>query len=296
MPIDSSHARTPSAVSASAKSRHPVALGEVQRTLLVPLWARAKEQSVLSPLLRDPLAPQVLASLDWDARLLDQARASQLGCVVRAAQIDQWICSFVAEHPEATIVELGVGLNTRAMRLREGLSRSVRWYEVDLPDVMSLRDQCIARQENCVRISADLRDLSSLRALLSAPNRSTLVVAEGVLVYLAPNEVRSLLRWLVRDLGAHELIFDCMAPIVRTLQGLHDAMRHFDARFTWEIADISELTRWEPSLRIADNVSFYALLFVHAERLPRWMRWARPLVERAYPQVRDVYRVLRLTA
>lgn len=264
------------------------ALGEVQRTLLVPLWARARERE----LLQDPVARAVLARLDWDCSVLDRtAQASQLGCVVRAAQIDQWIRSFAAQHERACVLELGVGLNSRAARLAlSGLD----WIEADLPDVIAMRERCVPRGASERRVAIDLRNTGQLRQLLGEIDRPTLVVSEGVLVYLRDLEARSVLRTAFESPAVEAMVFDCMAPIVRRLQSLHDAMRHFDAQFEWSVDDPWSLHSWAPATRVVEVASFYELLFAHAPRLPAWMRLARPWVERIYPAVRGCYSVVRM--
>ncbi len=65
--------------------RTPVQLGPVQETLLVPLWARAREADENPPLLNDPKSREILEHLAYDFSPLDAARASQLGCCVRGA-------------------------------------------------------------------------------------------------------------------------------------------------------------------------------------------------------------------
>ena len=266
----------------------PEQLGAVQRTLLVPLWARARERE----LLQDPVARAVLAKLDWDCSVLDRdARASQLGCVVRAAQIDQWIRSFAARHERACVVELGVGLNSRAARLALD---HVAWIEADLPDVIAMRERCVPRGASERRVAIDLRNTGQIRELLGALDRPTLVVSEGVLVYLRDLEARSVLRTAFESPAVEAMVFDCMAPIVRRLQSLHDAMRHFDARFEWSVRSPRELASCAPGARVVEVASFYELLFAHARRLPAWMRLARPWVERIYPAVRGCYSVVRM--
>lgn len=266
----------------------PAALGEVQRTLLVPLWARARERALLD----DPVARAVLAKLDWDCSFLDRtAQASQLGCVVRAARIDQWIRDFAAQHDRACVLELGVGLNSRSARLR--LS-NVEWIEADLPDVIALRERCVPRAGRERRVAIDLRNTSALRELLASLDRPTIVASEGVLVYLNETSARAVLGAAFDAAPVRAFVFDCMAPIVRRLQSLHDAMRHFDARFEWSVASPWTLDAAAPGARVAEVASFYELLFAHAHRLPAWMRLARPWVERAYPAVRECYSVVRM--
>ena len=268
--------------------RVPVALGPVARTLLVPLWARAEETGRADAVLRDPKAVEVAAALDFDFSLLRDARASQLGCCVRAALVDGWVRDFLARHPDATVVELGAGLNGRRERVDNGRARFV---ELDLPEVMALRARFFAPDARRAAVAASLTDPAAFDALRPCGGGPCLVVTEGVLVYLDARAVRWVFARLAEALPGASLVFDAMtAPVVR-LQGAHDAMRHFEARFTWAVADPREVESYAPGVSLERSESFYDLLYAHPRRLPAWMRAAGPVVARAWPAVRRCYTI-----
>jgi O-methyltransferase involved in polyketide biosynthesis len=229
--------------------------------------------------------------LQVDLSSLDEARASQLGCSVRGALIDQWTQTFLREHPDGTVVELGVGLNSRHARLDNGRAR---WVEVDLPEVMSLRRSFFAPSARRVEIAGSLTELDTLLALRDAARGPCFIVSEGVLVYLSRDEVRALLSRLRALLPGAVMALDVMTHEVIRFQGAHDAMRHFEARFTWGVREPREVIHYAEGLRLEALESFYDLLYARASRLPRWMRVAGPLLKRAWPGVRWSYAILRL--
>jgi len=65
----------------------PLDLTALSETLLIPLWAKAVEQQQSVPLLVDPVAPQMLARLDYDFSQYAKATASQAGCCGRAGPV-----------------------------------------------------------------------------------------------------------------------------------------------------------------------------------------------------------------
>lgn len=271
-----------------ADEKVPVRLGEVARTLLVPLWARAAESRRDARLLDDPKAVSIAASLDFDFDVLRNAQASQLGCCVRAALVDAWVRDFLARHPEGTVVELGVGLNSRFERLDNARAR---WIEVDLPEVAALRARFFEAHPRRRLVGASITDREAVDALRGASSAPCLVVSEGVLVYLRGDEVQTLFARLRAALPGAAFVFDAMtAPVVR-LQGAHDAMRHFDARFTWALSSPRDVERFADGVSVERTQSFYELLYAHPRRLPRWMRVAGPVVSRAWPGVRGCYTI-----
>jgi len=110
-------------------------LGAVQETLFIPLAARARESRRKRPVLRDPKAAELIASIDFDAAKYDSGFGGPV-MVLRTAIYDFWVRQFLAEHPAGTVVELGTGLNTRFDRVDNG---QVHWIDLDLPDAIELR-------------------------------------------------------------------------------------------------------------------------------------------------------------
>ncbi len=267
-------------------ARVPVALGPVAETLLVPLWARAEESRRPDGVLRDPMAGEMVSQLDYDFGRLREAQASQLGCCVRAALVDGWVRDFLAEHPEGTVVELGVGLNSRSVRLDNGRAR---WIDVDLPEVMALRGRFFAPDARRTLLGASITDAALYDTLRSQVRGPCLVLSEGVLVYLEVLEVRAVFVRLAEALPGAGFVFDAMTPPVLWFQGGHDAMRHFAARFTWSVSHPRAVEGYARGVRIERSRRFYDLLYAHPHRLPAWMRAAGPVVSRLWPAVRESY-------
>ncbi len=268
--------------------RVPLALGPVARTLLVPLWARAEETRRADGVLHDPKAVEIVAAIDFDFTVLREAQASQLGCCVRAALVDAWVREFLAQHPSGTVIELGVGLNSRHERLDNGRAH---WVELDLPEVIALREHFFAPGARRTLVAGSITDAATLDALHTHSDRPCLVVSEGVLVYLDEPAARAVFARLHAALPGAAFVFDAMTPAVLRFQGSHDAMRHFDARFTWSVADPRDIEAFAPGITLERSQSFYDLLYAHPERLPRWMRAAGPVVSRAWPAVRHCYTI-----
>jgi O-methyltransferase involved in polyketide biosynthesis len=272
----------------AAVRRVPFHLGAVSQTLLVPLWARAEESRRRDGVLRDPKAEAVLRALDVDLGALREARASQLGCCVRSVLMDGWAREFLREHPDGNVIELGVGLNSRFERTDNGRAH---WVELDLPEVIALRSRLFDAHPRRRMVGASLTDAGWLEALGERLRAPSLFVAEGVMVYLQREEVRALFARLRDAAPGAGLVFDAMTrPVVR-FQSAHDAMRHFEARFTWSVDDPREVEGFAPGVRIERTESFYNMLYAHPRRLPAWMRLAGPLVARVWPPVRQAYTI-----
>jgi O-methyltransferase involved in polyketide biosynthesis len=170
-----------------------IELGEVQRTLLIPLYCRAVESRTPGSLLVDRRSAEIVEHLDFDfTTSVDSGMI--IACVIRTAVLDTWVRSFLVRHPAGTVVEVGAGLSTRFERMDNGRAH---WIDVDLIDVMQLRRQFFADVPRRTSIAASVLDTSWLELARSRP-APYFIVAEGVLIYLAGSEVRTVLR-SIRD-------------------------------------------------------------------------------------------------
>ncbi|MDX3609797.1 MULTISPECIES: hypothetical protein [Streptomyces] len=93
------------------------------------------ENSKEHALLRDGRAEEIVASIDYDFARFDDL-PSLTGSLLRTLLFDRWVADFLSAHPDATMVEIGTGLNTPHERVDSGRAR---WFELDLPDVIALR-------------------------------------------------------------------------------------------------------------------------------------------------------------
>jgi O-methyltransferase involved in polyketide biosynthesis len=268
--------------------RTPVNLGAVQETLLVPLWARASECDEIAPLLRDPKSREIIQRLDYDFTPLEAARATQLGCCVRAARVDSWVCAFLALNPYGTVIELGVGLNSRFERTDNGRAT---WFELDLPDVIALRREFFDDMPRRTMIAGSVLDRGWIEQVQAGSRGPWLIVSEGMFVYLNPDDVRSVFSRCADVFPGALCAYDSMSPLVLRHQRHHDAMRYFEAEFTWSVVNAREVESWDPRFHLVEARSFYQMLYSHPRRLPAYYRYLGPLLAAVYPPLKQAYHV-----
>ena len=187
-------------------------LSGVPRTLLFTLRARADEQTHAAPLFSDPLAVQWSQSLPWDEELKAIYRSPlQIVFAVRAYHYDRLVSRHIASHPQAVVVELGAGLSTRYQRIG---SNAYRWLDLDLPAVTDLRRQLDAETERHQFISKSVLDFSWLDAVPEVSSENILFLAEGLLMYLEPREVREIINRLRSRFPGATLLADVLGHII----------------------------------------------------------------------------------
>ncbi|WP_214414145.1 class I SAM-dependent methyltransferase [Sphaerisporangium fuscum] len=249
-------------------------------TLLGTLYLRAWESRLPHPILGDHYAAEAIERIDYDfAKLKRRVRpdGNQFLVALRARQLDDWSRAFLARHPDATVLQLGCGLDSRMLRLDP--QGALRWFDLDIPQVIALRRRIYPERGRYRMIGASVTDDGWLREIPA--DRPVLIVAEGLLPYLSPGDARRLLRRLTDHFPSGELLFDGLAPWVVRMVKI----------FRWSPRGGRDVERWNPRLTCAGQVPFTT----HHRRIPvRRYRMLYRLLH-AVPALRNMSVAYRFT-
>ncbi|TYB63233.1 class I SAM-dependent methyltransferase [Nonomuraea sp. PA05] len=236
-------------------SPEKVSFTEEKATLLATLYGRALDARSAQPILGDHLAAEAIERIDHDFREtgLDAKMASAVA--LRARFVDGWVAGFLAAHPDATVLHLGCGLDTRVYRMDP--PPTSRWYDVDYPDVVELRRRLFPERPGHEEIGTSVTDLAWLEQVpADAP---ALVVAEGLLYYLDPAGGAALMRAIVDRFPGGGFVFDALSPLGLRLQRLNRPVRKAGATMHWAIDGPGALQAIHPGLRCVEAVSAFDL-------------------------------------
>jgi O-methyltransferase involved in polyketide biosynthesis len=201
--------------------------------LLGTLHARALDSQAPHSILRDEHARTLVERLDYDFATLGLRPLDAMRVAVRAAQLDAWAEDFMRRNPDAVVLHLACGLDTRFDRLQP--PPGVRWYDLDLPEVIELRRRLLPAHGNCHVIASSVLDPAWLTTV---PDDSpVLVIAEGLTQYLPKSQGTHLLRTLADRFPRGEMIFDIFSRLAIRTSRLVPAMRRADAQVVWGIDD-----------------------------------------------------------
>jgi hypothetical protein len=92
-------------------------LSGVRATALLALYARALDNGSAHPILGDRWAEEIITRLDFDFTQFRTAKKERYGLSVRTRQMDEWTTDFITDHPDATVLDLGGGLDSRVFRV-----------------------------------------------------------------------------------------------------------------------------------------------------------------------------------
>jgi O-methyltransferase involved in polyketide biosynthesis len=123
---------------------------------------------------------------------------------LRAKMLDDRVREFTSAHPDAVVIDLGAGLSTAMMRI--GPPSGVDWYDVDLPNVIALRDRVVPDRERAHSIAASVADDRWTDAIPA--DRATMLIADGLFAFLSEPVIANLFRHITVHFRSGELAFN----------------------------------------------------------------------------------------
>lgn len=238
-----------------------------QETTLATLYGKAMESRRSDSILSDREADKALRRIDYDFSRLRVRRSDHLSLAVRAKAYDGWARQFLTRHPDCTVLHLGCGLDTRVYRVNP--PSNVRWYEIDLPDVIELRRRLFPPRDGTQTIAASLTDAHLLDGI--AGDTPVLVIAEGLTPYLRAVDGLALLRRITQHFPSGEMLFDGYGRLGVWFLQRYGCVKVSGAQLGWSINDPRELERAVPGL-ILDAELWYT----NAPGIDRhysWLYW-----------------------
>jgi O-methyltransferase involved in polyketide biosynthesis len=182
-----------------------IELGAVQKTMFLPLYARAAETLKVKPVLIDKTAVEIINYIDYDFTGLKKKvmGMNHAAMVMRALYIDEKIKTFLQKYPKAVVVNIGCGMDTTFERVDNG---TLRWFDLDLPDTMELRRKFLKESSRRRFITSSFLETAWLELL--KPDDGIMFIAAGVFRYFDESQVTCFINIIAEKFPGGELVFD----------------------------------------------------------------------------------------
>ncbi|NLM18297.1 MAG: class I SAM-dependent methyltransferase [Candidatus Riflebacteria bacterium] len=232
----------------SKVSKNPTNLAGVPATLLIPLRARALESLDPKGIIKDNRSVEIANLLSCDIRPGSESFFTQVGTSQRTIVFDDYTKDFLARNPEGTIINLACGLDTRFERLDNGL---VRWFELDLPEVIEIRRRFFKETERYKFIEKSAFDFTWLDDI--PKDQPVFISAEGLFCYFKEDQIKDLFTVTAKRFENVEFAFEAMSPWVVNNTDKHPSMKKQTARFKWGIDSGKEIDAWNTGFRFVSE-------------------------------------------
>ena len=230
--------------------------GNVQETLLLPLWGRAIETQKDRPRLIDKKAVEVIDRLDYDFSTIAKTQSmSQHGWVARSLHTDKMALDFIQKHPEGTIVNIGCGMDTTFSRVDNG---KIMFYELDLPDVIELRKHFFKDSKRHISIASSFLDTEWFEQI--SVKDGLLFLAGGVFYYFTEEQIRNFFIAAADHFGTCDFYFDSLSPMVvksAKKQVLKKGGMGMSLDGGWGLKPVQSLEKWDRRIKVISATPMY---------------------------------------
>lgn len=251
-----------------------LSLNGVPETWLAPLYWRAMESQRPDAMLKDEKAVALVAQMSSDFDRVRQIRMNEMFHVMRimlTREMDRYAQDFLSRHPEAVVVHIGCGLDSRFERVDNG---QVEWYDLDLPNVIGLRRKFIGDEgERYHLLGCSVLEDAWLEAVKVHSPRPVLFLAETVFIYFTEAQVKSLVLTLRDHFPGAELVFDAWKPFEIWLGNRYLSKSLFTGLLQWGLWRGQEIEGWGDGIRLLDEWGY----FDKPEPRMRSFRWMAPI-------------------
>ena len=231
----------------------------VQETLVIPLYGRTLCARLFPHLFTDRTAAELLEQIDYDVSALEQRSGGlmqtfgALEAAMRQSDLAFEVREYLRAHPRAAVVNLGCGLDSTGRSCDNG---QCRIYNIDLPDVMAVREALLPAGERERNLAADLNDLSWFDAIDAPTEDGAVFFAAGVFYYFRTEQVRALCAAMAERFPGGRLVFDAAEPTAVKLMlktwvkqaGIRDVGAYFSVR-----DPARELSPWTDRIAVSSR-------------------------------------------
>ena len=219
----------------------------VQETLVIPLFGRMVCSERFPELFSDSSAKRICDSLDYDfaeKRKKMESVAGLFGALEVAQRQFDLRCeveAYLNVHPRAAVVNLGGGLDDTFSKVDNGQCRG---YNIDLPDVIRVRNDLLPAGERETNLACDLNDPAWMDKIDAADG--AVFFAAGVFYYFRTADVKKLFQTMAARFPGAVLAFDSCnergAKLMRKTWLKEAGITDVNAFFSLE--DEAELNAW----------------------------------------------------
>lgn len=235
-----------------------VELGDIQKTLFMPVWARAVETIKEKPLLIDKKAVEIIQSVDFDFDKMynNFHEISQISWIARCKRFDLVVEDFICRYPGATIVNIGCGLDTSYERIK---NTSILWYDLDLPDVIDLKRRFTSETENRKFLAYSFFDTHWCDEIRI--NEKVMFISAGVFVYFEELKIKDFFIRLADRYKDFEMFFDVTSPkgVEIANQMIRKSGINSDSFFKWGLKDKGQITSWDNRMHLLNTYFTYRI-------------------------------------
>jgi O-methyltransferase involved in polyketide biosynthesis len=166
---------------------------------------RSSEMKQNEPVIQDKKAVEIMTQVETGDIIIDGGKIATHGILARTKIIDDEIKKILLDKPDITIINLGVGLDTRICRIDNS---KLKCFELDMPDVITLRRKYFIENDRIRFIAKSVLDDTWTQDIGKENGNNIIIIAEGLLMYFSEEEVKRIFQLLSDNFPDATMYFD----------------------------------------------------------------------------------------
>lgn len=258
----------------------------IGETLLITLYMKHKESQKRDPIIIDKTASELVKKIDYDFSKFDKGTNSSVGVALRSNYFDEVAWEFIQLHEDPVVVQIGCGLDSRYTRIG-GDNLNAQFIQLDIPEVMQIREKLIPKQLNETYIHASMLETDWMDYLKNEyPEATFLFIIEGVFMYFPERDVKRVFTSLAERFSGSEILFDIINVWMSKNSHIHDTVKIMRSNFEYGTDDDKVMESWASNLKHTSTKLF--------SDFPKWKRaGTKGWIVRFIPKFKKSGRMLR---
>ena len=182
-------------------------MNEVNKTLYIPLYGKyyVSKKGII---LEDSKAACIWEKEGFELKGKAKSKWLAYYMGMRASVFDEWVKEKIKHNPEALVLHIGCGMDSRIERVG---ADNILWYDIDFPSVLEERKKYYQETELYHMYAADAGDTKWIKEMPG--NATVIVVMEGISMYLEIEKLENLFRALKQHFGKVHILMDCYTTL-----------------------------------------------------------------------------------
>ncbi len=212
-------------------------MNEINKTLYIPLYGKS-EVSKKKIIINDPSAEKIWEKENFKVTGKAKSKWLTYNMAMRARIFDDWVCEMLKKNPNAIVLHIGCGLDSRFLRVTE---KYHLWVDADFPDVIDGRKKYFSENDNY-----KMRPFNAAKPenLEDFPNNDcAIVVLEGISMYLKNKELNEFFKALSCKYKKIHVLMDVYTVLGAKASKYKNPINNVGVTTVWGIDNVEDILK-----------------------------------------------------
>lgn len=235
--------------------KYKIKKDSVQETLIIPLYSRKICSSLYPNIYYDKIAVDLINQIDYDFSEIEKKskslmqRFGALEVAARQSDMTYEIKDYLKNHPYASIVNLGCGLDNTGRNCDNG---KCKIYNLDFLDVIKVRNELLPPLDREENIACNLNDVEWFDKIDNS--NGVIFFASGVFYYFLNDEVKNLIVKMANYFNDSVLVFDAAGKMtVKLISMWLNSLKVKEVGTYFSVSNLDEISSWSNNIEVTSK-------------------------------------------